>query len=512
MKAGRRMLISVLVVFPALAWAAGMGSTDASTADAQITYTWFLPENELSQVSYEWPVYQELVKRTGINIEFVAVPSANANEKRRVLIATNEVTDIMYIDCREASQVGPDGVFLPLDELVDSNAPNLNALWNEWGVADIARTMARSAVDGKIYSLPVLELEKGQFRRNWFIRRDLMEQYGWRNPKTDEEYYDILVKFKEKFPGSSPLAIAGTGDFFLGMTIAFTGIESNNGIGFDWETETYEFVPDRPGFKEMIQFANKLIREGLMDQEWAAMNSNQLRERIVADKSFASYSWRTRGEQTRLVVDSVDPNSKFDFFAMAPWAAPTGRAATPGREVVQSAGWAFSAEIKRPEKAMALCDYMFSKEGRELMNYGPEGVAYNIENGKYIPVVGFDNPTNETMRRIGAAYDGFRGTALPELVSLVDGYPPDIQERDAIIAPSLMPPYKVLPETQTINELEKENKTNVATYFSQQVAKMVMGQIPITDSELSAMKKELERLGARELVAAYNEAYTAAYK
>lgn len=495
----------------AAAWAAG-GAETATKAAAPVKYTWFLPEMDIAQVSYDWPVYKELVKRTGVEIEFVAVPGANAGEKRQVLIATNEVTDIMYLPCGDAIRFGPDGVFLPLNDLIEKHGANIKKVWQEWQIGDISRTQGTAAVDGKMYALPEVELEKGQFRRNWFVRRDLMKQWGWQNPKTEADFAALLKAFKGKYPQSTPWSAAGTGEFFLGMTIAFVGLETNNGIGFDWASETYKFAPDLPGFKEMIVYANKLLKDGLLDLEWATLNGNQLTERLATDKAFAVYAWRTRGEQVLAKVKTVDPNTKFDLFAIPPWAAPTGRAVTPGREYVQTSGFALSAKIKQPDRAMQLLDYLWSAEGQTLTNYGVEGVSFRREGGKIVPLPGFDTATNEPIRRIGAAYGGFRACTLPEMVSLVSGYPPEIQERDAIIAPSLMPAYKVLPDSKKITELEKEIRASIGTYFSQQVAKMIMGQVPITDENLAAGMKEMERLGAKRLVDAYNEAYAAAYK
>ncbi len=505
-------VLALALVVVSATWAAGGGEPAAKTGAAPIKYTWFLPEMDIAQVSTEWPVYKEMVKRMGVDIQFVSVPGANATEKRQVLIATNEVTDIMYLPCADAVRFGPDGVFMPLNDLIDKHGSNIKKVWDEWKIGDISRTQGSAAVDGKMYAVPEVELEKGQFRRNWFVRRDLMKQFGWQNPKTETDFTSLLRAFKAKFPQSMPLTSIGSADFFLGMFIAFVGMETTNGIGFDWASETYKFVPDSPGFKEMIVYSNKLLTEGLLDLEWATLNTNQTVERLATNKAFAAYSWRTRGEQVLAKVRTVEPNTKLDFFAIPPWAAPTGRAVTPGREYVQTRGYALSAKIKQPERAMRILDYMWSPEGQVLTNYGVEGVSFKRDGGKIIPLAGFNTATNEPIRRIGAAYDGFRMCVLPEIVSLVSGYPPEIQERDAIIRPSLMPAYKVLPDSKKITDLEKESGASIGSYFSQQVAKMIMGQTPITDANIAAGKKELERLGARKLVDAYNEAYAAAYK
>lgn len=78
----------------------------------------------------EWKdklLWKEAEKRTGIHIEWTLVPQANLEEKKNLLLASGEIPDAFYgggITSQDMISYGQQGVFLPLNDLIDKYAPN----------------------------------------------------------------------------------------------------------------------------------------------------------------------------------------------------------------------------------------------------------------------------------------------------------------------------------------------------------------------------------------------------
>src|SRR5690606_13853422 len=118
------------------------------------------------------------------------------------MIATNELTDFMHISTQEGREHGPEGIFLNLREYLDI-APNLAKFYADFPEAEAVST----GPDGGLYTVPIIdsyEASKG-FDYVWWVRQDLVEEYGLEYPSNMDEFYEFLKAFKERNPDSYPL-------------------------------------------------------------------------------------------------------------------------------------------------------------------------------------------------------------------------------------------------------------------------------------------------------------------
>ncbi len=496
------VLAIALVAVPV--WAGGGAEESAVEQGGLITYSYLIPELAEAAVQQAWPVAQELQKRTNVALEFVPVAVDQVTEKLNILIAANEVPDMTLLLPETARRFGSEEAFLDLTPYITAEmTPNIMKIYQEFPGA---KTVGTSGVDGGIYALPGMNFEPGQFYKNWMARRDLMVKHGIKPPKTPEEFYNFLSAFKKLYPESYPMSGTQTEiNMYPGFINVFIGIDSGyaGGYGFGWDPreKKFEFAPAEPGFREMLVFMNRLFRDGLLDPEFAVITSkNPLQERMLSGKSFVTYDSRLRTEQWTAAAQKADPKTGFDMFAIEPWAAPTGARMVPARPSVEAGenGIALSPKIRQPERAMKLIDYLYSPEGRILMNYGVEGLSYEMQGGTIVAKAPFNNPQTmaRELRKIGAAYQGFRLTTLPEMT----GYPPRIVERDELLTPFLTTEAPILRDDEQQSEIERQKLANIQKYFEQELAKFIMGRTPITDQTLAAFRRECNRLGAQEIV------------
>ncbi|MDR3144896.1 MAG: extracellular solute-binding protein, partial [Treponema sp.] len=107
-------------------------------------------ENTDPNYSYKnkLPVWAELEKRTGVEIEFELSPGADFNSVMSVRLAAGvNLPDIARLPSGNPLQYAVNGLIIPLNDLIAQHGPNITALFDKR--PDVQKTL--TAPDGKIY-------------------------------------------------------------------------------------------------------------------------------------------------------------------------------------------------------------------------------------------------------------------------------------------------------------------------------------------------------------------------
>ena len=131
-----------------------------------------------------WNTYEEM---TNVSINWELVTHDSLDEQRNLRLASG-VSDLQ--------KYGDQGIFVPLNDLIEEYAPNIQALFEENPEMEKGLTMP----DGNIYSLPyAFDPDASSLligSRPW-IREDWLEQLDMDNPVTLDELYEFLKAVKE---------------------------------------------------------------------------------------------------------------------------------------------------------------------------------------------------------------------------------------------------------------------------------------------------------------------------
>ena len=150
-----------------------------------------------------YPVEQAAREMTGIHLidNTSGKNSTDAAEAMNLLLAQGDLPDIVggNLIQQPVNQYGPEGAFLPLNELVKEHAPNIQAFWD----ANPELQQAISSYDGNYYYIPYLP--DGEFGRAWYIRQDWLDALGLEQPQNVDEYYQVLKAFREQDPNGNGL-------------------------------------------------------------------------------------------------------------------------------------------------------------------------------------------------------------------------------------------------------------------------------------------------------------------
>ena len=189
----------------------GKGSGDNAT----VTY-WseFSGVMETGAQSFaDLPCMQELMKRTGVNIEFIHPSSTDYAEQFNLMIASGEYPDIIEYGIYSYPG-GPqaaidDGVIIPLNDVIKKYCPNLRKYLKENPEID----KAIKTDNGDYFCFPAIYNDDYlQVYGGMIARKDLLDQLGMENPETIDEWTEMLRGFK-KLGVESPL-ISTPGNLF----------------------------------------------------------------------------------------------------------------------------------------------------------------------------------------------------------------------------------------------------------------------------------------------------------
>ena len=294
------------------------GEQGASRQESQepIVVDWLRYEHPNQAVVTDSVAVQEILKRKNIKINLQSVPQSNYDDKKKTLIATNTIPDVILVDQSDVATFADSGIFLDLTlYLEQGKMPNLAQRIKE--VPDVNKLR----VDGKLYGFPMLTYWNFYNGQLPMIRTDVLNELGLTAPTTYDELFDVLKAIKQAYPDSYPFttraANGKNGTQALINPIAFgfgSGYTNITGtpIYYDPKDDAYKFGPFAPEFKEAIAYLHKLYNEKLLDPDYAVNTSQIWQEKLSSNKAF--FFMDNTGFATNFMsaLRETDPDATFD--------------------------------------------------------------------------------------------------------------------------------------------------------------------------------------------------------
>ena len=368
---------------PAPASSAG-GGADATSSTAENTEPLKISatlqslgvDNETTQVHQAWleMMNQKMGREVQLDIDYI--PSSEYGEKAKMLIASNDITDIFTIPSfYDWSTAAKDGMFLDLAPYADTQ------LTNYMGLVDktlSGRDMMYNA-NGQMFL--VYEMFTPRFPEDSGInssnvsayRYDVFEKNNIKIPETLDEVYDSAKKLKEIYPDKYPINTR-----WKKLDSIFYANHTYNDMY--WNGKEYVLGLLDEGYKEALQFASKLYTEGLLDPEYLIDTDDTIKSKALND---VNYMWlaewfNTPAEYTRL-------SNEEKIFAVTFWPDNpkygTAWQLISANNVVDPSPFAqfvVSSKAKDVDGILKLIDLQFDEEVIRLITWGIEGVTYTI--------------------------------------------------------------------------------------------------------------------------------------
>ncbi|CAM3899074.1 ABC transporter substrate-binding protein [Lederbergia lenta] len=354
--------------------------------DETMTLRMFAPqyasiENMETNLYTKW-----LEEKTNIHIDWDLVPNDALNDRKQLMLASGDYPEVILhgaLTPEEQMRYGKQGVFLPLNDLIEKYAPNVKQAMESLEYLSQSIT----APDGNIYSIPMVnECYHCTYPNKYWINEKWIKNVGLDIPTTTDELYTVLKAFKEKDPNGNgkadevPLTGATEETMWGGNFAAYL---MNPFIYND--ADTYLRVQDNAvslaantdEWKEGLKYMNKLYSEGLIDMGAFTQNADAVNQLANRDSDNVMGSITTALISYAFSTDDQTPRHK-EYVTVPPLKGPNGVQQANVQESVTSGQFALTNKATEEQQiaAIRLVDFLFTEEAVLLQEYGPEGQGW----------------------------------------------------------------------------------------------------------------------------------------
>jgi putative aldouronate transport system substrate-binding protein len=425
----RVILMAVVIVFQLILTACMSSSKPDGANSTAINIRVFAQQD--ASINLETNDFtKNLEKQFNVNFEWSIVPYVGAKEQRQISLASGKYADAYilttYIDQFSQADVlryGKQGLFIPLNELIDRYAPHVKAAMDKNATLKAFNT----APDGNIYGLVAYsECFHCSYPNKMWLNTKWLKQLNLDMPRTTDEFKKVLEAIQTRDPNGNGKAdevpLSGSTEDFGVRVIPYL----MNGFIYD-DDRNYlsltkgkvDTVADKPEWKEGLTYIKTLYDEGLIDPGAFTQNADAFRK--IGDNADAEILGAGAAMHPLIFVDTGPGNSRgSDYNPVPPLVGPHSSYAvhntigvTPGAKFVITDKASEEARIA----LIKMVDYMFTPEGQANAEVGKEGLDWRrpIEGEKAlgsnvspaftrIPVKEGDKPNNAGWGGMGHFY------------------------------------------------------------------------------------------------------------
>ncbi|MDO4292809.1 MAG: extracellular solute-binding protein [Eubacteriales bacterium] len=458
-----------------------------------------------------------------IDCEYSLANASLADYNQELLLAMTSGTlpDVFHVfDQSMISQLAEAGVIWDMTEIYQQNANETLGGIIEGEGTEIYST---GMYDGKLYAIPQKMPSTNSYNHLW-VRRDWLNELNLDKPETMDDVKAIAQAFTENYANNVGLLFSNSYMYeYQGIFWAFGGKENKDRN--QWvlqEDGTLAYSEILPEMKEGLRWLNSMYEAGLINPEWATMDTwTALADYVATNRCGIFFGPHWYGFSLQSYEDTMDADA--DWIAVG---LPTG---IPGQEVLIPSnntvdGWiCVSKNNENPEAVIHMLNAYVEQLFGENNNFS-EFFACDLDSSlwKATPVWSLSATVDlEPCENMAENYDastgtmneaGLKGAGATYWQYIKDGlsayqymfgpadscfsfvaktYPQDLLWNQYLGAP-----------TKTQNERWSSMTELIDSYY----LKMINGEIDI-NTGFDQMVKEWNTLGGTQVTAEINEEY-----
>lgn len=467
-----------------------------------VTISMLIPSHASWPFQEDWYVIDLIKEETNVDFKVTSVDTEGFTEKVNLTMSSGDLPDLMFLTSNATvQQYAPQGAFVNILDHMDE-MPNFKAWYEE----NQQYALTYLSADGGLYQFPQQGVEETE-RRGWLYRADVFEELGLDTPTNKDELYDVLVKLKEAYPDSYPLAFRSFAGSMNQMNMlapswgtSYIDTTDNRYFGYDYETGEWTFGPTSSEFKEMLEYYNKLYEEGLLLPNFLTIDTKGWQDVMAAGDSFITLDYLSRIDFFNNSMRESDPE-----FTMA-YLEPMSFNDEVGNKFAYSAkvmlGFVVSSQTKHLDEVLTYIDWMYSDEAKELLSWGRPGELYDE-----------DAEGNRTWKTYTTAAEmkqdtGFETFGFYQLYDFggeMATFTEECREATELARSFDLEQQPVLSYNEEEQAVVNTVGTNIKTYVDEQVSKFLLGERSF--DEWDAYVAEVEALGLDQLKAVHESSY-----
>ncbi|MCR5716805.1 MAG: hypothetical protein K6G23_08170 [Lachnospiraceae bacterium] len=375
-----------------------------------------------TMIQEEWEKRMEAYLGVDLDITWTRTPYADYRENELlVLQAGSNIPDIATTTKGSAIvEYGEDGTLLNISDYEDYMVYYTDYLEETNGGPNYAKNEDGSMyyfIDGSYNPDDILG---AQSFTAFAYRFDILQKMGWTPATTLDEFTQLCADMQAAIDDGTLdldyVIINNTKDYsiyrgFVGIFHTWDCLYNN---GTEWV-----YGPIEDNFRDMLRYINGLYEAGYIDPEFATADFNQGTVKATTNVGAicptlwagSVASWNTaKTEDTMEWGLAYLPSG--DYGTAWKWGSKQG-----GKSLnANASGIYISGETEYPEYCVAMIDYQYSDQIVELLNWGIEGVTYNVVDGEKVyidEIMNAENPANTSGSDYGLMASSVCRTGIP---------------------------------------------------------------------------------------------------
>ena len=404
------MLLGALTGCAEKGSSAGSSSVDAADrpdtwiADRTITVQAYVNDigYSLPEDFSNTPIMQEIKRLTGIDVEIQYTPGDSDSAVLASQLAAGTIPDVVVTYLNDSARpefslllkAAKEGLFADVSSYMKDSEVYSKYYEEGYLPNDAYKNITfRDDLDGAyIMQLSIPSVDRSlefnpqeAYVGGMYIQKSIVDALGI-NPsqiRTQEQFYSLLVDIKNgEFKDAHGQDVYPLGPKYWGgskdtLDYIVRGYHWGISDGYNIDTDgkiKHEVETDYVYKK--IDFVRRLLAEGLINPEFFTMDSTRAAE--VSETGNSAIMADVHNYQ-----DIIYNTGK--WVPLGPLDDYTGDNAKTVSGKTGYGAWAISAETEKPEEIFAFFDFLSTKQGKLLGNYGIEGIHYDMVDGK--PVI-----------------------------------------------------------------------------------------------------------------------------
>jgi putative aldouronate transport system substrate-binding protein len=348
-----------------------------------ITFTQFIRDPETEAASSN-PVLKKITELTGVTIDFEFLVG-DLDQKIGVMTAGEDYPDIIFAGDANAKFIDA-GAFIPLEDKLP-NYKNLNDLYSP-------HYAEMKSADGHAYILCIYNAygkqntDPPQFNNGgsgFFIQKAVIEDAGYKVPKTIDEYFGMIEAYKAKYPTIDGVATIGFEilcdgwrDFCLCNPPQHLLGASNDGDAYvdltTYKSSAYQITDTAKAYYKKL---NEEYKKGIIQAETFTQNYDQYISRLSTGVVLGMFdqAWDFGTATNKLNSD----NKQNRTYVSVPIANPGVQDSYldgPNYQFINGIG--ITVDCKNPDRLLAFYDWLIQRDVQDYLNWGIEGTDYTV--------------------------------------------------------------------------------------------------------------------------------------